>query len=83
MSTGKIGSLVIYAILALLAITLAGSQVGTISLRIIQALVVIHALEVLIFFKLCRDAGGSLPGHLLNVFLFGYFHLKELKAAAG
>ena len=83
MSTGKIGSLVIYAILALLAITLAGSQVGTISLRIIQALVVIHALEVLIFFKLCRDAGGSLPGHLLNVFLFGFFHVKELKAAAG
>ena len=82
MSTGKIGSLVLYAILALLAFTQAGSQIGTISIRIIQALVVVHALEVVIFFKLCRDAGGSLPGHLLNIFVFGYFHMKELKAAA-
>ena len=81
MSNGKIGALVLYAILALLAFTQADSQIGTISFRIIQALVIVHALEVVIFFKLCRDAGGSLPGHLLNIFVFGYFHMKELKAA--
>ena len=78
MSRGKIGSLVVYAILAVLAITQAGTQVGTVVNWIIGALVVVHAIEVLVFFKRCQSAGGSLPGHLLSVFVFGYFHTKEL-----
>ena len=32
---------------------------------------VVHAIETLVFFRLCKAAGGSLPGHLLSVFLFG------------
>ena len=80
MSRGKIGALVLYAVLAALAITQAGTSTGTVVNWIIFALVVVHALEVVIFFKLCREAGGSLPGHLLNVFVFGYFHTQELKA---
>jgi uncharacterized protein YhhL (DUF1145 family) len=78
MSIGKISALVFYAVLAALAITQAGTQVGTIVNWVIIGLVLVHSLEVIIFYKLCRDAGGSLAGHLLNIFIFGYFHKKEL-----
>ena len=82
MSRGKIAALVCYVFLAILAVTQAGSTVGTFVNWIILALVVIHALEVVVFFKLCKNAGGSLLGHLFNVFVFGYLHTAELKASA-
>ena len=82
MSSGKIGALVFYAVLALLAFTQAGTQLGTVVNWIIVGLVLVHALEVVVYFKLCKDADGSLIAHLLNVFIFGYFHTQELKRAA-
>ncbi|MFT4825325.1 MAG: hypothetical protein ACJASY_002399 [Halioglobus sp.] len=82
MSRGKIGALVFYAILAVLAITQAGTQIGTVVNWIIVALVAVHAVEVVVFYKLCRDSQGSLFRHLINVFIFGYFHTQELKANA-
>ena len=30
-----------------------------------------------------QAAGGSLPGHLLSVFLFGVLHVNEIKASRG
>jgi len=30
----------------------------------------------------CGRAPGSLPGNLFQVFLFGYFHMVEMKAQA-
>jgi uncharacterized protein YhhL (DUF1145 family) len=80
MSAGKIGALVVYAVLAALALTQGGTQLGSIANWIIVGLIVVHTLEVIIFFKLCREASGSMAGHLLQVFAFGYFHVKELKA---
>ncbi len=82
MSSGKIGAVVFYAILAVLAFTQAGTQIGAIVNWIIIGLVAVHALEVIVFFKLCRDSEGSLVGHLINVFIFGYFHTQELKVNA-
>ena len=83
MSAGKIIALVLYAVLAALAITQAGSTAGIWATRIILVLVVAHSLEVLVFFKACQRAGGSLAGHLVNVFLFGVLHMKEVNAAQG
>lgn len=82
MSPVKMATLAFYAILAVLAFTAEGA-VATWSLRLLVILAVAHAIEVVVFFKVCRDAPGSLPGHLLNVFLFGIFHIKEIKAAEG
>ena len=82
MSAGKIVLLVIYAILAALAITQGDAAVGVWALRLLVLLVVVHTIEVLVFFKACREAGGSLPVHLLNVLLFGVLHIKDIKAAA-
>ena len=80
MSAGKIGSLVLYAVLAVLAITQAGTSVATLAVWVLLVLAVVHAIEMLIFFRLCQSASGSLPGNLLQVFLFGYFHTVEMKA---
>ena len=82
MSKGKIVALFCYVVLAVLALTQVGTAVATIVNWIIVAVVVVHALEVVIFFKLCKDAGGSLLGNLFNVFVFGYLHTAELKAGA-
>ena len=81
MSAGKIVLLVIYAVLAGLAITQPATAAGIWSLRIIVLLALVHTVEVVIFFKACQRAGGSLPGHLISVFLFGVLHMKDIKAA--
>lgn len=81
MSLIKKLSLVTYVILAILAFTQAGTGVGIWSLRILGLLAVVHLIEVVAFFKFCQSAGGSLGGHLLNVFLFGIIHVNEVKAA--
>lgn len=81
MSAGKIALLVLYVILAALALTQGATTAGIWAARIILLLVVVHLLEVVVFFKACQRAEGSLPVHLCNVFLFGVLHMKELKAA--
>jgi uncharacterized protein YhhL (DUF1145 family) len=83
MSPAKIVLLVIYGVLAGLALTQGDSTTGVWALRILVLLAAIHVIETLVYFKLCKAAGGSLPGHLLSVFLFGVLHVKELKAAQG
>ena len=81
MSATKIVSLVAYAVLAVLALTQGDTALGTWSLRILVILAVVHAIEMVVFFKLCKSAGGSLPMHLVNIFLFGVIHAGEIKAA--
>jgi len=83
MSAPKKIMLVIYVILVGFALTQGGTGVGIWSLRILGVLAVVHLVEVAVFFRLCQSAGGSLPVHLLNVFLFGVLHTSELKAARG
>ena len=83
MSAGKILLLVVYAVLAGLALTQGGSTMGVFALRALGILAVVHLIETAVFFQLCKAAGGSLPGHLVSVFLFGVLHVKELKVAQG
>jgi len=83
MSTAKIVMLVLYAVLAGLAITQGDTAAGIWSLRLLYLLAVLHIIEVAVYFKLCKAAGGSLGGHLLSVLLFGVLHVKELKASQG
>lgn len=81
MSPAKIVMLLTYVALALLALSQGGSAVGVWSLRIVLVLAAVHLVEVAVFFRACQSAGGSLPVHLLNVFLFGVIHVQEMKAA--
>lgn len=83
MSGAKIGLLVVYVVLAGLAVTQGDSAAGVWSLRLLGVLVIVHLIETAVYFKLCKSAGGSFGGHLLSVFVFGVLHVKELKAAQG
>lgn len=83
MSAAKIVLSILYIALLLAAITQGDSPLGEWSLRILIILAVVHAIEVAVFFRRCQQAGGSLPMHLLNVFLFGIIHANEIKAAQG
>ena len=83
MSPVKIVTLLTYIVLAVLALTQGESAVAVWSLRILLILAAVHLVEVVVFFKVCQSAGGSLPMHLLNVFLFGIFHVQEIKSAQG
>lgn len=79
MSSAKIIILVSYAVLAGLALFMSDSPAGVWGLRILLLLAAAHLVEMAVFFKTCQRAGGSLPGHLFNVFLFGVFHVREIK----
>jgi uncharacterized protein YhhL (DUF1145 family) len=81
MSAIKIIALVTYAVLAFLALTQPQTSLGTWSLNLLLILVVVHLIEVAVFFKACQQAGGSMPVHLLNVFLFGVIHMNDIKRA--
>jgi uncharacterized protein YhhL (DUF1145 family) len=81
MSTGKIVLLVVYAILAGLMLLQGDTSVGIWSQRILILIAAGHVVEVLVFFRFCQKAGGSLPVHLLNVLVFGVLHVKDLKEA--
>ena len=77
MSTSKIVSLLVYAVLGVLAITMADSAVGLWSGRFLILLAIVHSIEVLVFFKACREAGGSLGLHLLNKCLLDLIEFPE------
>lgn len=81
MSPTKIIALVIYVILAALAFTQPESALGIWSLRILVLLAVAHLIEVLVFYKVYKEAPGSLLGHAVSVFLFGIVHVNEVKGA--
>ncbi|MCP5123166.1 MAG: hypothetical protein H6984_11955 [Pseudomonadales bacterium] len=82
MSAGKIGCLIVYAVLAGLVITQAGTTVAIIAGWVLVALAVAHCAEMVLYFRLCQQAPGSVVGNLLQVFVFGYYHMIEMKAAA-
>ena len=82
MSAAKMILRASYAVLAGLALFVGDTQAGIWGLRILMILAVVHMVEVVVFFKTCQRAGGSVPGHLLNVFLFGVIHVREIKGVA-
>lgn len=83
MSGAKIAVLVLWALILVLALTQGGTRVGTLAGWTLAVLVAFHLLEVVLFLPLARRAGGSLPGHLLQLFLFGVVHKAEMQASLG
>mgnify|MGYP001601591827 CR=1 FL=1 len=79
MSPVKLSILAVYVLLAGLATLGGGSTASVVSSWILAILAAAHLVEMIVFFGLCKAAQGSLVGHLLQVFLFGVFHAKELK----
>ena len=82
MSSTKLAILAIYAVIVAVAIVMGGSTAGTFATGLLLLLAVAHLVEMMIFYKRCKEAGGSLAGHMLQMFLFGVFHIRELKGRA-
>jgi uncharacterized protein YhhL (DUF1145 family) len=80
MSSTKIIMLAVYAVL--IAVAVGNGTGATYAAYLLAILAAAHLLEMAIFYKRCQQAGGSLPGHLLQVFLFGVVHIKDLKKTA-
>ncbi|KAA1193913.1 hypothetical protein F0M18_00245 [Pseudohalioglobus sediminis] len=79
MSPIKIALLVGYIIIAGIGVVYSGTAAATWAWSFLALLAVAHLVEMAVFYSRCRQAGGSMAGHMLNVFLFGVFHMRELK----
>ena len=78
MSKVKMSILVVYVLIAAVAVVAAGSTAGSVALNTLLILAAAHFVEMFVFFRRCQQAGGSMPAHMLNVFLFGIIHVREL-----
>ena len=81
MSIGKIACLLLYAVLLGLVFTMGDPTAGTVALWTLALLVVAHLIEMVLYVPIARRAGGSLAGHMVQFFLFGIVHKKELEAS--
>ena len=59
-----------------------GSSLGYWGHRLFFGLVIVHAIECLVFLPRLRAAGGSLASHLWNTFLFGVVHVQTVPRTA-
>jgi uncharacterized protein YhhL (DUF1145 family) len=60
-----------------------GSQAAIAARAVFWIMVVVHAIECVVFLPRMRRSGGSLGAHLFQTFLFGAFHLRTLAPEQG
>jgi uncharacterized protein YhhL (DUF1145 family) len=58
------------------------SAVSGVGRLVFWILVVVHAIECVVFLPRLRAAGGSLAGHVLQTFLFGVVYVRSLPDTA-
>lgn len=46
--------------------------------RLFWGLVIVHAIECVVFLPKLRRAGGSLANHLVQTMIFGVFHARNV-----
>jgi uncharacterized protein YhhL (DUF1145 family) len=63
------------------AFVLPDSAWTTAGRRLFVALVLVHAIECVVFLPRLRSAGGSLGQHLFQTLLFGILHVRSLPAS--
>jgi uncharacterized protein YhhL (DUF1145 family) len=59
-----------------------GSSLAYWGHRLFFGLVIVHAIECLVFLPRLRAAGGSLANHLWNTFVFGVVHVHTVPRTA-
>ena len=60
-----------------------GSQAAIAARAVFWIMVVVHAIEYVVFLPRMRRSGGSHGAHLFQTFLFGAFHLRTLAPEQG
>ncbi|MDJ0879004.1 MAG: hypothetical protein QNI86_10360 [Halieaceae bacterium] len=81
MAAIKIFSLLLYSFLGYVAITRPLTLEANLCTGILLALVIAHSIECVVFRKTIVEAPGHPAWHTLNVFLFGIFHMFQMKEA--
>jgi uncharacterized protein YhhL (DUF1145 family) len=61
----------------------AGWSAASAGRTLFWVLSIAHSVEFLVFLGLFRRAPGDLAGHFVQTFLFGLFHVREVRAALG
>lgn len=82
MSAGKIVVLLLYGVLLAVLVTQAGTTAATVAGWMLLVLVATHLAEMVLYFRQCQQAAGSLAGNLFQVFLFGILHSIDMKNAS-
>lgn len=62
----------------LLSLLMGGGTLWAVGRVVFWILVVVHAVECVVFLPRLRAAGGSLASQLVNTFLFGIAHVQTL-----
>ena len=83
MSGAKRGLFAIWLLAALAFAGPADSALASAGRRVFWVLVVVHAIECVVFFPRLRRAPGSLGRHLMQTFLYGILHVRELPPSQG
>jgi|GEM_PF-6889675 len=78
MATQKLVTLVVYAVLAALAFLKPNSKVGNAGKWILISIPFVHLVEFAFVYKVLQQAEGSLFGHFVQTFMFGYAHWAPL-----
>jgi uncharacterized protein YhhL (DUF1145 family) len=74
--------LILYSFLGYVALTRPLTLEANLCTGALLTLVIVHLLECVLYRRLILNAPGNAGWHLLNVFLFGLFHLSLLKKGA-
>lgn len=80
MSTAKGVVVVVWLLLFSSFFIGTGSTASLVGRLAFWILVAIHVVECAVFLPTLRRAPGPLVGHLLRTFLFGVFHVREVRA---
>ena len=57
---------------------LPASTLALLGQRLFWGLVIVHAIECVVFLPKLRRAGGSLANHLAQTMVFGFFYARDL-----
>ena len=81
MSIHKIVTLLVWVAGIIALLYPSNSTVTTVLGVVVIFLAVAHLIEIAVFWKVLKNAPGSMDGHVFSTFLFGVLHVGPLKKA--
>lgn len=81
MSLPKLLVIALWIACAIAFLVPAGSGLAVAGQRLFWGLLVVHAIECVLFLPRLRAAGGSLGEHLWKTLVFGFFYVRDLRPA--
>lgn len=80
MALAKTVTFIVYVILVLVAINFPLTLWSQFSMGTLLAIALLHLFECYYYRALCEETPGSTGTHLAKVFVFGLFHMLEMRA---